>query len=234
MNDPNVPSGALNFEQDFKQLLESLMGVFSAKVFLDESGDITEIHVLASASRNVKQIVRDIRSALNAHFNLDVDHKLISVAQLKENPVDGPSPIEAPAQSASPQQSRLRLGRLVQSVENNNYEVSLTLKYNGELFEGIATSRNSLQQRCMCVANATLDAVHNFLGQSGLFSLSGVQRITSTPMPMFMVIIECTQQPSGLLVGTAEIGVDEAMSIERATLNAVNRKLTALAEADLF
>lgn len=67
--------------QKAEELLSSLVGVISARVVVDEDGDIEEIHVLSSSDVSPKQAVRNVESALRAHLDLAVDHRRISVAQ---------------------------------------------------------------------------------------------------------------------------------------------------------
>lgn len=217
-------------EEQYKELLTNLSGIFSAKIALDGEGNIREIHILASANRNVKQVVRDVRSALNSYFNLDVDHRLISVAQMKEDPTETSEDPDEP-QSVEYLPYRLRCGRISQSIEDDNYSVTVTLKYHDQVFDGSASSKSSEQQRQYCIASAVLNAIHNFLGQDNLFSLMTVKRITNTPVPICMVLMEFMSDlhNHSVLVGAAEIGPDEAVSIERATLDAINRKMSMFA-----
>lgn len=49
-----------------------------------ENGMPCEIHVLAGPEKSSKSLVRDIQSALTAQFGVQVDHRIISVAQLSE------------------------------------------------------------------------------------------------------------------------------------------------------
>jgi hypothetical protein len=73
----NVPENVL---EECRALLNRLPGVFAAGIRTGSEGEINEIHVLASSSRNPKQMARDIQSALLAAFALDVDHRFISIA----------------------------------------------------------------------------------------------------------------------------------------------------------
>ncbi len=66
----------------YKNLLMILRVIVSSKVKLDDTGNLVEIHALADKSRNAKQIVRDIQSAVTAKFDLEIDHRIISIAQL--------------------------------------------------------------------------------------------------------------------------------------------------------
>jgi hypothetical protein len=69
-------------ETALQELINDVEGVVSSKVKLDDTGNLVEIHALADKSRNAKQIVRDIQSAVTAKFDLEIDHRIISIAQL--------------------------------------------------------------------------------------------------------------------------------------------------------
>lgn len=64
-----------------EDLLRSLKGVVSARIIAKPGGRVEEIHMLTTADVNPKQTVRNVESALLAHFDLAVDHRCISVAQ---------------------------------------------------------------------------------------------------------------------------------------------------------
>ncbi|MBS5586054.1 MAG: hypothetical protein KHX36_07530, partial [Clostridiales bacterium] len=70
----------------FRTLLRRLPGVYAAGPRFDENGTLSEIHVLASLARSPKQVVRDVQSAIFAAYGIEVDHRIVSVAQLPENP----------------------------------------------------------------------------------------------------------------------------------------------------
>jgi hypothetical protein len=64
-------------------LLASLAGVVSANVVADSFGRIREIHILAVAELHPKQVVRNVESALSAGLGIQVDRRIVSVAQLR-------------------------------------------------------------------------------------------------------------------------------------------------------
>mgnify|MGYP001820450538 FL=1 len=89
-------------------LLESLTGVVSARIVAKPGGDIEEIHLLSTEEVSAKQTVRNVESALLAHFDLEVDHRKISVARMREpvTPIHpsaggGSAPASAPAGPAT-------------------------------------------------------------------------------------------------------------------------------------
>lgn len=79
MSEPKINVGNVEHCQ---ALLAQLPGVFASGIRLDQ-GEMVEIHILASASRSAKQIVRDVQSAIFAVYGVEVDHRIISVAQLR-------------------------------------------------------------------------------------------------------------------------------------------------------
>jgi len=64
-----------------EDLLRSLKGVVSARIVVKPGGSVEEIHMLTTADVSPKQTVRNVESALLAHFDLEVDHRCISVAE---------------------------------------------------------------------------------------------------------------------------------------------------------
>ena len=63
-------------ETALQELINDVEGIVSSKVKLDDKGSPIEIHALADKSRNAKQIVRDIQSAVMAKFDLEIDHRI--------------------------------------------------------------------------------------------------------------------------------------------------------------
>ena len=79
--DPELtPKSEWNIERA-EALLNSLRGVVSARVVARPGGVIEEIHLLTDGDVPAKQSVRNVESALLAHFGLKIDHRKVSVAQ---------------------------------------------------------------------------------------------------------------------------------------------------------
>ena len=64
-----------------ENLLTSLEGILSARVVTTPLGEVSEVHILAQAGLQPKQLVRNIEIALLAQLGLKVDHRKISIAQ---------------------------------------------------------------------------------------------------------------------------------------------------------
>lgn len=208
----------------YSELLRRITGVYAANVQLGEDGEILEVHLLAGSGRHAKQVARDARSALFSTFGLDVDYQKFSVAQLKDTLG---ADIE---RAATLQPIRLRSCELEQSQKGDRYRAKVTLIHGEESFEGVASVHNTPNQRKRAVADAVLSAIHDYLGADApVFLLLGVQTVATSPVPVVVVILECLiDSHSTILIGAAELGENEALSIEKATLDGVNRKLSML------
>jgi hypothetical protein len=81
-----------------EELISTLPGVLSVRVVPGFSGDVEEIHVLATSEVVPKNMVRNIESALIAQLGLRVNHRKISIAQSLD-----PARAADPSQSMPPQ-----------------------------------------------------------------------------------------------------------------------------------
>ena len=62
-----------------EDLILRLREVHSAKIYTDEQGNITEIHIVAATDRPPKLIARDVETCLKASLGLSVDYRKIGV-----------------------------------------------------------------------------------------------------------------------------------------------------------
>ena len=96
----DFPRGTEWSVQEAESLIASLTGVLSARIVTGASGEIDEVHVLTTQEASPKQTVRNVESALRAHFDVRIDHRKISVAQTSRE--DRHSPLEVPDPSPEP------------------------------------------------------------------------------------------------------------------------------------
>ena len=82
-----VQGGALEL-QELEEELCRLGGVLAVRVVGDRVGRPIEVHVLADNSKPAKQTVRDVRSVAQTVFGLELDHRIVSVAQFDANESD--------------------------------------------------------------------------------------------------------------------------------------------------
>lgn len=213
-------------EEMYRQLLMRLTGIFAANVHLAPDGSIAEIHILGSSLRHPKQIMRDVQSALASAYGIMVDHRVISIAQLRQDPVQP----EEHVASTPTGEVRLRAHELSQNVVGSQYSAKVSLMRDDIEYTGHSACRNTPIQRPRAVVNAVLQAVHSFLGVEDVFLLLSVQFSQLSNIRIVIVAVECmNMQAAPVLIGAAECGGDEAQAIMRATLSALNRKLAYMA-----
>ena len=204
---------AIEMLEEYQQLLNKIPGIISSKIIIGEDKNITEIHVLSDISRGPKQIVRDIQSALLAKFDLSIDHKVISIAQVEDS-------------GLTIRDFRLIIGHIKISSEQGKVEASVVLTEEGQMFEGTATGGNSTQGRFRVIAEATLEAIHKFLNKNYIFVLSDAIKINLADREAIAVsVFHFTDYGEECLSGSSVIKYDDNEAVVKATLDAVNRRL---------
>lgn len=200
---------------DFEVLINKIPGVISSRLVMEEQR-ITELHILSNFSRTPKQIIRDIQSALMAGYDMELDHKVISVAQIEDGRV-------------SKRSFRLRLKHIDLSMEDNKLTTTVYLCKGNKEYTGSASGGGSVQNRYRLVAEATLCAVNDFLGTDTIFILSDVLVLTTASGRAFTVVItDISGAGERSLIGSAMVQQDEHQAVVKAALDAVNRRLDKL------
>lgn len=194
-----------------EKLINSVEGVISCKVVTDENGDVTEVHILAGDQRNPKQIVRDIETTSMVQLGLELDHKKISVAQVHNDLV-------VPGK-------RLLLRGVSFALVETQVEVAVELAYGDRVEVGRASGRKTQSNQQRLLAQATLQAVTNFLGDQEIFVLEQVSVQPFAQQSAVMVAVALlNQDQEEMLLGAALVRGDQREAIVRATLDAVNRR----------
>jgi hypothetical protein len=67
---------------ELEEAISCITGVDAARIIVDETGGIAEIHIVGPLGRSPKRIVRDTESLLRARYGVSVDYRKISVVQL--------------------------------------------------------------------------------------------------------------------------------------------------------
>src|SRR4051794_21554855 len=149
---------ALRLLPDLEDALRQIPGIKAASVVTSPDAVPTEVHVLATTGKAAKQIVRDIQSLAMARYNLDIDHRIVSVVQFDEP--DDKSEVE---EAAAP---RPVMSTITMRTSTAEAEVTISITLAGTTFEGRAVGSGSLAARPRLVAQATLQAVGEILGAS--------------------------------------------------------------------
>ncbi|PAB57872.1 hypothetical protein [Anaeromicrobium sediminis] len=207
----------LNIEQlilHIQEFINSIPEVISSKVVLDDEKEhIVELHILATNKRNAKQISRDIQSTLMAKFNIKIDHKKISIAQID-------------TKEDEELNSRLEVGSIAYSVEGNLVEIKVVLKKGEEESLSVASGTNATRNVYRLVAQATLNCVHEFLGVDNVFIVEDIEKSILAKKEIINVAITfISDRGEDLLVGSSMVRKNEYEAVIKATLDAINRKV---------
>ena len=197
----------------WQELICRLEGVQAAQVVFAENGMPCEIHVLAGPEKSSKSLVRDIQSALTAQFGVQVDHRIISVAQLSE----GLAP-----------RGDFRLAHTGLEIKSAGGRVSasVTLARGCDTYTGHGESANTPIARRRCVSEAALAAVNRAAGET-CFELASVDAVTLAGQGIVVAQVYSLRDGQRLL-GSAFLNEDPDNAAVHSVLSAVNRRLSVL------
>lgn len=197
----------------WQELICRLEGVQAAQVVFAENGMPCEIHVLAGPEKSSKSLVRDIQSALTAQFGVQVDHRIISVAQLSEGLVP---------------RGDFRLAHTGLEIKSAGGRVSasVTLARGCDTYTGHGESANTPFARRRCVSEAALAAVNRAAGET-CFELASVDAVTLAGQGIVVTQVYSLRDGQRLL-GSAFLNEDPDNTAVHSVLSAVNRRLSVL------
>lgn len=223
-------------------LLNSLTGVLSARMVASPGERIDEIHLLTTEEVSPKQTVRNVESALLAHFGLTVDHRKISVARTsappsmsKEEGNGGGEAIPTFVERAS---GPRREGRLLfvehrlESDRQHRVRAKVSIEWDEEQVVGEATGTDLPSVRLEVLANALLEAVETLLDAAGgddvreetALALDGVKVLDAFDRCYVLVGVHALHgRDVTVLSGAAPAEHDPERSVIMATLQATDR-----------
>ncbi|HKJ93465.1 MAG TPA: hypothetical protein VJ957_09860 [Longimicrobiales bacterium] len=158
-----------------ERLLNSLTGVVSAHVVTNSDGKIVEIHILSSPSIQPKRVVRNVESALTAGLGIEIDRRIVSVAQIDDeaaSPQVQPPPMPREA-DAGPRPDRadrrfefVRYSARREIARESTCEV--VLRSSGGEFMGAGAGSDTAQGRAEAAARAVFQALASARGDDDL------------------------------------------------------------------
>lgn len=214
-------------QAQIEELVGSLTGIASARAVVTSDGRVIELHVLATTSLHPKQVVRNVESALNAGLGVEVDRRVISVAQVEgaERPRGGQSGEE----SVSGDEPEVDIGRFVfmgfeaTRPGSRRARCAVTLGLGDDRFHGAGEGPDTLQGRAEAAARAVVQAVANASGED-LIGLEGA-RVIETDGRRYVVVAAhlVNRRPALELSGAAVLDRSPEEAAILATLQATNR-----------
>ncbi len=229
MHDPAVPSsGAQQHDvpvlRRAEQLLRELTGVSSARIVGDTPDRIKEIHILTDSRVEPKQVVRNVESALLAQLGIKIDHRKVSVAQVR-------SPEDATAARivgfGSGERRYLFAGYEFERKMAHRVECRVKLQKEDEEYMGSAEGADIEKGRMMVAAQAALSALELAENDEVSFALDGVKMIDSFAVPVVVAgVYGLSGRSRTYLAGAAPATDSPEHAAILAALKATNRWLT--------
>lgn len=241
-----APSGS-----DAEALLASLAGVLSAHVVTRPDGKIVEIHILSAAELHPKQMVRNVESALSAGLGLEIDRRIVSVAQVRTGTSDAGSngrgsateaagasgasePLHEPARSAPAAPAartrpeiaashRLEFVRYEAHRQDDSCTCEVVLRGAGQEVAGNGTGNNTAGGRAEAAARAVVDGIRK--ARPGLrLELDGATLSTSRGRTFVIVAAHVLLDRQNIrLAGAAPLNRSPEEAAILAALQATNR-----------
>jgi len=217
-----------NYEvEDIEKSLKDLSDILFAKMVLSENGDIKEIHIITKNSSNPKRITRDIESFLLAKYNIQVDYRKISIAQVKDKEISDEQTKEEESESSL----RLKFSDIKAGTIGNQFEVCVKLESNGKIYEGKVSGKNWSENQEYLVAKATLEGISSYLEGSIFFQVDEIKKIELEFDSKEIIVISINlidSKGKENLVGSTVIKDDFNKAIVKAILKATNRRILTI------
>lgn len=201
-----------------------LTGILGVRIVGDRVGRPVEVHVLADHSKPAKQTVRDVRAVAQTVFGIELDHRIVSVAQLETGDSDEPLGIDL----HRPEQ-RVRVGSINVETVGVRAEVRVVLLDGEREITGYAEGSVANLVRAQLVATAALDAVRQLEPAADAVHVTTAEVARVGPSRVAVVTVVYVDPPVELVVsGSAVVRRDRDDAVVRALLDATNRRLSRL------
>ncbi len=213
---------------ELEETLRRLPGVTAASVVTGPDRMPVEIHVLAVPGKPAKQVVRDVQSLAMAAFDLDIDHRIVSVVQIGDDEVRMVSPdgqdASGDGEVGAPQ--RPAVSSVMVRTTRGTTEVAVSLMATHDVFEGKAEGPAGPSHRARTIARAALAALDHLLGRSCEVESAMIISTGQRDVALSVLTLQVPRIGEQVLTGCALVRGDEADAVVRSVLDALNRQLT--------
>jgi len=210
--------------RELEEELCRLGGVLAVRVVGDRNGRPVEVHVLSDHSKPAKQTVRDVRAVAQTVFGLELDHRIVSVAQF-DNSGSG----ESVQPAASPTERRVRVVTVRVDSHEVRAAVEVALALGEREYSGYAEGSVAAIARPHLVATATLDALRHLEPDAAAVHLASADITKAGKARVALVTVVFVEPPLELLMsGSAVVRRGRDDAVVRAVLDATNRRVSRL------
>ena len=214
---------------EVEQELSRIPDVRGVRIVTDQFERPVEVHVLSSTAKHPKQIVRDIQSVAKVKFDMELDHRVISVVQLgnEQLPEITNGGSVAPAAATAIEDDRITVARVGTARNGLRCTATVGLARAGEEQLGEAEGTVASGNIRLLVAKATLDALCGLDARAERLDVEavGVQNLASRSFATASIVL-LNPPYEEVLLGSAPVrAAGEEDAVARAVLDATNRRL---------
>lgn len=203
---------------DLAQLEEVLCQVptVDAVRIVGHGSDVEEVHVVASASKPAKQVVRDIQSLALASHGVTLDRRVISVVQLSDGTHLGGG--------------RIEIIDVAEQVEGTTAQVTVALGLDANQALGVAQGSSANAVRSRLIGEATISALTQMLSGGPVMALAALDLVSLGARTIAVShVVLVSGGGEQVFVGSAPADDDPRMAAVRSVLDAINRVFPKLA-----
>jgi len=213
---------------EIERELSRIPEVTAVRLVTDQFDRPIEVHVLATPVKHPKQLVRDIQSVAKVSFDMELDHRVISVVQLDNGNLPEAMQGGGVATATAVDDDRIT----VSTVSTSRSGLRCTAKVGllrAEIEEiGEADGTVASGNINLLVARATLDALSRHDPRAGRLDVEGaaLQHLGTRSFATASIVL-LSPPYEEVLLGSAPVrsaGPEDA--IARAVLDATNRRLS--------
>jgi hypothetical protein len=196
------------------------------------------VHVLAAPGKPAKQIVRDVQSLAMAQYDIDLDHRIVSVVQIED---EAGAEASAASDFSEVSDSPLAAGEeVLDEIEAQarpviteigvrstgaEIEVEVRLELDDDTFVGIERGAAAASARARLVASATISALDELLGVPAAVESAAVVETGTHSVALVVLTLSVPRVGAQSVAGSAVVRGEESDAVARAVLAAVNRRL---------
>jgi hypothetical protein len=197
--------------EEIEKSINKLNGVLFSKIVLAKNQEIKEIHIITKDFCNPKKISRDIESLLIAQYNIAIDYRKISIAQVREE---------------KDYSNRMKFSDISVSSTEEQLLVKVKLENKDRVYEGKIDCTNWNRNKEYIIARATLDAITSFMNGKIFFQVDEIKTLQMEGKEVILISINLlSSEGKENLVGAALVAEDQNKTIVNAILKAVNRRI---------
>ena len=207
----------LRLRPDLEEGIRAIPGVRAASVVTGPDASPTEVHVLAAPGKPAKQIVRDIQSLALARFDIELDHRIVSVVQLDD---------EDTATATGDVLHRPVIAGVTVRTSGDATTIDVQVASGDALFDGSASGPKGPSHRPRLIAQATVAAVAQLLGHPCEVESAVLVEVGAREVALSVLTLTLPRTGEHVVTGAALVRTDQADAVARSVLDALNRQLT--------